>query len=263
MESITFSSNVIVITGGAKGLGKAMAKTFIEKGAIKIAICDKNKDELEQTIRELGANIIGFSADTTNEADMSDFAKKVVSKFGRIDIWINNAGVWMPPQPLEDIDLAKAKNLFQVNVFGTIHGMRVAIRQMKSQQNIGMTGAGTSGTIVNIISTTAFDGMNGSSGSMYVASKYALRGLTNTVREELEKNVTQAGRHIAIIGVYPGGMKTDLFNSAIPENFDRFMSAEEIAEKVVENLERPEPESQLVLARPGQKLSDEIKYLKE
>jgi NAD(P)-dependent dehydrogenase (short-subunit alcohol dehydrogenase family) len=266
MQSTKLSNVSLVITGGAKGLGKAMVKTFMEKGVTKIAICDKNKDELEQTLQELGTNVIGFTADTTNESDVSDFAQKVVAKFGRIDIWINNAGVWMPPQALEDIDVEKAKNLFQVNVFGTINGMRVAIRVMKSQQkqsdgieNKSAGGRATCGTIVNIISTTAFDGMTGSSGSMYVASKYALRGLTNMVREELKKDTVHSGQYIEVIGVYPGGMKTDIFNSVIPENFDQFMSAEEIAHKIVENLEKPEPESQLVLARPGQKLSWEIK----
>ena len=159
----------------------------------------------------------------------------------------------MPPQALEEIDLAKAENLFRTNVFGTIHGMRTAIRVMKSQKGIV-----THGTIVNIIYTTAFDGMNGSSGSMYVASKYALRGLTNVVWEELKKDVTRSGRHIEVIGVYPGGFKTDLFGGSVPANFNQFMSVEEVAGKIVENLEKAEPETQLVIKRPGQASSDEI-----
>jgi len=265
MKSTKLSSQVIVITGGARGLGKATVKSFMEKGMTKIAICDKNKDELEQTLQELGTNVIGFTADTTNESEVSDFSEKVLTQFGRVDIWINNAGVWMPPQALEDVDLEKAKNLFQVNVFGTINGMRAAIRVMKSQRRDAANGTNggalgsIAGTIVNIISTTAFDGMTGSSGSMYVTSKYALRGLTNMVREELKKDAAHSGWYIDVIGVYPGGMKTDLFNKTIPENFDQFMSAEEIAQKIIENLERPEPEHQLVLARPSQILSKEIK----
>jgi short-subunit dehydrogenase len=109
------------------------------------------------------------------------------------------------------------------------------------------------GTIVNIISTTAFDGMNGSSGSMYVSSKYALRGLTNVVREELK------GSGVRVIGVYPGGMKTDIFNESIPKNLEQFMSSDQISEKIVENLELSEPLEQLVLKRPEQAMSSELK----
>ena len=105
--------------------------------------------------------------------------------------------------------------------------------------------------IVNIISTTAFDGMAGSSGSIYTSSKYALRGLTNSVREEV-KDIP-----ITVIGVYPGGFQTDLFNEAKPENFDEFMSVESVAEKIVHNLELEHPETQLIIKRPGQKQSYE------
>ncbi len=139
------SNKVIAITGGTKGLGKAMSEILIAKGA-KVSTCSR-------------ANY-----DVTDEKVLTSFAEKI----GHIDIWINNAGVWLPPEPIENLDMEKARNLININLFGTINGTRVAVRQMKKQG---------SGTIVNIISTTAFDGMNGSSGAMYVATKYALRGL--------------------------------------------------------------------------------------
>ena len=94
--------------------------------------------------------------------------------------------------------------------------------------------------------------MNGSSGSLYVASKYALRGLTNVTRDELEQD------NIKVIGVYPGGIKTGIFNEARPKNIDQFMSTEEVAQKIVENLEQVNPEPELVIKRPGQTLSPEL-----
>jgi NAD(P)-dependent dehydrogenase (short-subunit alcohol dehydrogenase family) len=230
----------IAITGGAKGLGHAMADAFAAKGA-SVAICDRDKIELEKVGGE--GKIKVFTADVTVESDVLNFAKDAAAALGGINIWINNAGVWMPPVAIDAIDMENAKRLFSVNVFGTIHGMRAALSQMKPQKQ---------GTIVNIISTTAFDGMTGSSGSMYVASKYALRGLTNAVRDELVRE------GIKVIGVYPGGMKTDLFNEAKPENLGEFMSPTEIAQKIVANLESDEPEIQLVLKRPGQKQSNEL-----
>lgn len=231
---------VVVITGGAKGLGKSLAKTVLGAGA-RVVICDNNEAELGATSKELG--ITGILADVTRETEISEVAKKVIAMFGRIDVWINNAGVWMPPVSLEDVDLQKAKKLFEINIGGTIIGMRTAIRQMKSQK---------SGMIVNIVSTTAFDGMNGSSGSMYVSSKYALRGLTNVVRMEVKSD------NIQVIGVYPGGMKTDIFNDSLPKNLDQFMSSDEIAQKIVSNLELVEPLEQQVLKRPEQAMSPEL-----
>ena len=222
---------IIVITGAGKGLGKTMANMLTEKGAIVIS-----------SGRQIDPP--GIIADVTNEEDLSNLMNEVVSKYGKIDIWINNAGIWLPKEPVEDIDVDKVQKLFQTNFFGTFFGMRVAIRQMKGQK---------CGTIVNICSTTAFDGMNGSSGSAYVSSKYAIRGLTNCTRDELKDT------NISVIGVYPGGFKTDLFNEAKPENFDEFMSVESVAEKIVSNLEQDTPDLQLIIKRPGQKVSDELK----
>jgi 3alpha(or 20beta)-hydroxysteroid dehydrogenase len=221
---------VVVITGGGKGLGKAMAEMLEAKGATVVV-----------SYRESSGK--GIRADVTQEADVNNLAAEVVAKYGKIDIWINNAGVWLPQQHIEDVDIQKAQQLFQVNFFGTFFGMRAAVRQMKKQG---------SGMIVNISSTTAFDGMTGSSGSAYISSKYAIRGLTNAVREELKDTP------ISVIGVYPGGFKTDLFNAAKPDNFKDFMSVESVAEKIVANLEKDVPEKQLVIKRPGQQQSPEL-----
>ncbi len=235
MGSPRISNKVVVITGGAKGLGRAMASGFVKKGA-RVVIFDRDKEALQLAVD--GLDITGFVVDVTSEVEVMTFANKVASAFGRIDIWINNAGIWMPQDILEDVNLEKAQELFQINVFGTIHGTRAAVRQMKLQRG--------EGTIVNIVSTTAFDGMNGSSGSMYVASKYALRGLTNVLRDELKDT------HIQVIGVYPGGIKTDIFEDNKPEQVDQFMSPEDVAKKIIGNLEQAEPETELVLKRPGQ-----------
>ncbi len=238
---MTLSNKIIVITGGAKGLGFAMTKLLVEKGA-RVVISGTDEAKLNQVADEL--KVTTFKGDVTNELEVNDLAQFTVSKFGRIDMWINNAGIWMPPESLEEMSLDKAQKLFQTNFFGYMHGMRAAISQMKTQNQ---------GTIVNIISTTAFDGMNGSSSSIYVASKYALRGLTNVVREEVRES------NITVIGAYPGGFKTELFHEAVPKNFDQFMSPEEVAEKIIANLESDTPETQLVLKRPGQVISHEIK----
>ena len=225
---MNLKDKVIVITGGARGLGKSMAEICIVKEA-HVVVCDICNIEQE--------GVVKHTTDITNESEVLAVAQKTFAEFGKIDIWINNAGIWLPREEIENTDLAKANKLFQVNVFGTVNGIRAALKYMKPQK---------SGLLMNIISTTAFDGMNGSSGSIYVSSKYALRGLTNAVKDELKES------GVRVIGVYPGGMKTDLFNENPPKNIDEFMSVDTVAAKIIENLELENPETELILKRPGQ-----------
>jgi 3-oxoacyl-[acyl-carrier protein] reductase len=234
---VNLEHKIVVITGGAKGLGYALAEAFVAHNAT-VVMCDIDEVQLKQAETTLSSsNIATYVLDVTQEKEVNMVTENIIKRFGRIDIWINNAGIWMPNEPVEQINLEKAQQLFQINVFGYVHGMRAAAPCMKLQQ---------SGSIINIISTTAFDGMNGSSGSIYVASKYALRGLTNAVRDELKEGSLQ------VFAVYPGGMKTDIFNEKKPEQIDQFMSPESVALKIVENLELENPVMDLILTRPGQ-----------
>ena len=133
------TNKVVVITGGSKGLGRAMAEILVKKGA-RVVLCGKDAFGLKKTVDELGAT--GFLADVTNEKDVLSLAKNTVDTFGNIDIWINNAGVWLPPKSIIDVNMDDVRDLFNVNIIGTIHGMRAAVEQMSKQEN---------GMIVNII----------------------------------------------------------------------------------------------------------------
>jgi len=218
---------VIVITGASSGLGKTLANLYKKNNKTVISA---DISFSQKTLIDNNANEIYL--DVTDEKSVTNLMEEVISKFGQIDIWVNNAGLWMPESQIELVSIEEAQRLFQVNVFGYLFGVRNAIRQMKKQDR---------GIIVNVCSTTAFDGMNGSSGSIYVASKYAIRGLTNSVRDELRDE------NISIIGVYPGGMKTNLFDAHKPENFESFMPVEFVAEKIIQNLEKNEPDTELVI----------------
>jgi NAD(P)-dependent dehydrogenase (short-subunit alcohol dehydrogenase family) len=249
---MNLKDKIVVITGGGRGLGKAMAEVFMQRKA-QVIVCDIGDAATSTSVADsLGTpaildnnvhitqkqeGLLEHVADVTKETDLQCVADDAFLKFGKIDIWINNAGIWMPKENLELVNIEKAKKLFKVNVMGTMNGMRSALKHMKPQK---------SGVIVNIISTTAFDGMDGSSGSMYVASKYALRGLTNTVRDELKDTGVQ------LIGAYPGGMQTDIFSEQPPKNLGEFMSPDEVAVKIIENLELDKPETELILKRAGQ-----------
>ncbi len=225
--------SVVVITGGSRGLGKSIAQALISKQATVI-ISSKDKAELEATAQELGATAI--LADVTREGDLVNLANKVVASHGTIDIWINNAGIWLPRGPIETVDMVRAHQLFEVNVFGMMYGSRAAITQMKKQE---------SGTIVNMVSTAALQGRPNS--AVYSSSKHAMRGFTDSIREEFK------GTGISVIGVYPGGIKTDLFEGDPQPDFNDFMSPEFVAQKIVDNLEKKNPDTEQILRRPGQK----------
>ncbi len=217
---------IVVITGASRGLGKALAEQLTQKGA-KVVVSARSEIDY--------GGVTTVVADVTKEEDHSKVLSKAMDQFGRIDIWINNAGVWPPKAPLEHADLEDARKVFDVNFFGLAYGSKAALVQMKKQG---------SGTIVNIISTAGF--LARPEQTIYAASKHAAKGFTDSLREEI-KNTP-----IKVIAVYPGGFQSNLFDKAKPANFEDFMTTESVAEKIIENLEKAEPAAELILKRPGQ-----------
>ncbi len=224
---------VVVITGGTKGLGKAMAEAFVKEGA-KVSICALNKDEIEKVSAELG--IFGMMADVRNEEDMQRLFKLTAEKYGHVDIWINNAGKWLIG-PVEDVEMQKVKEMFDVNIIGAINGCRVAIREMKKNN---------SGTIVNIISKVAL-GVRPEL-APYVATKWALNGFTKTLREEINDF------NIPIFAIFPGGIKTAMYDEVKPETYPNYAEPEEVANKIINNLKAEKPELDLIILKEGEKI---------
>src|SRR3989344_1590571 len=136
---MNLKDKVIVITGATKGFGKTLAEAFIGEGS-QVVICSTNQTDVEAVAKEIGA--FGVCADVTKEEDLTRLADETIKQFGGIDIWINNAGLWIPHAFVEDFDMIKVKKMFDVNVIGPINGSRVALRLMKEKG---------SGTIINVI----------------------------------------------------------------------------------------------------------------
>ncbi|MBI5139385.1 SDR family oxidoreductase [Candidatus Nomurabacteria bacterium] len=219
---------VVVITGGSRGFGKALAEAFLNEGA-KVAICSLNEEEVRKTATETGA--LGVCGDVTKEEEMKTLAEKTKTKFGKIDVWVNNAGLWMTGLA-EDVDMEKVRKMFEVNVIGLINGSRVALRHMKEKN---------SGVIINISSRASLSGRPLI--SEYAASKWAVNGFTKSIREENKDT------NILILSVMPGGMKTTIFGADKPENFDNFMDVKDVAKKVIQNLKLENPELDSLIER--------------
>ena len=222
---MNLKGKAVVITGGSEGLGKALAKLFVDEGT-RVIISARNKEKLEAAAKEIGA--VGVVADVTKEEQLKLLGEAAVRQLGKIDIWVNNAGLWMGHQYAEDVDMEQVKQMLDVNILGTIFGSRVALSQMKKE---GL------GTIVNILSSSALIGRP--KGSMYAATKWAVNGFTKSIREE------NSDTGINVFGVFPGAFKTDIFKDAKPETFNTFMDVEYVAEKIIENLKLEHPEADL------------------
>jgi len=227
---MTLQDKVIVITGASQGLGKVLAKAFKQENA-QVVISSHDKENLERTAQEL--SVEHFLADVTSFDNVKKLGEYVVEKYGKIDFWINNAGIQIAPSFMEDIDIKKLHNLFEINFFGYFYGCQIALSQMKKQK---------SGVIININSTAGLDGKPEI--SAYASSKFAIKGLTESIRREVKD------LDIKILGVFPGGMQTDIYKEKYPDDLKDYMEVDTVVEKVISNLKSDSPEMDFVIKRP-------------
>lgn len=182
-----------VVTGGAQGLGRAIAGRLAEAGA-QVAIADLGLEAAESAATGIaearGADVIGVRMDVADSASVEAAATKVVDAFGGIDIWVNNAGVF-PSASVLDMSDEQWDHVFAVNTRGVRNGAREAARRMVE-----------GGVIVNVISTAGFRG-TAPGLAAYVGSKHAVRGMTKQMALEL------APGGIRVLGVAPTFVPTE------------------------------------------------------
>jgi NAD(P)-dependent dehydrogenase (short-subunit alcohol dehydrogenase family) len=207
---------VAVITGGGRGIGKALARALVGEGC-RVAIGDVDAASAESTAAELGSGTIGLPLDVTDRPGFTAF-DEVERRLGPIDVLVNNAGI-MPVGPFDEEDDAGTIRLLEINLHAVMHGTREAMRRMKPR--------GT-GHIVNIASTA------GKSGAphlaSYCATKHGVVGLSDAVRTELR------GTGVDVSVVLPHFVSTEL-TAGIPETRTiPHSTPEQVAEAVVDAL---------------------------
>lgn len=187
------SGKVAIITGGARGMGAATSRLFVQHGA-KVAIADVLDEAGEALARELGDSARFFKLDVTSEESWAQVVADVETTFGPVDALVNNAGILMFKSILETTK-ADYERVLGVNLVGEFLGVKAVAP--------GMIARGK-GAIVNISSV---DGMKGANGLVaYASSKWGVRGLTKVAAMEL------GHKGIRINSVHPGGVDTIMSN---------------------------------------------------
>ena len=188
----TFRHRSVVITGGSRGLGLEMARLLAEEGA-SLALLARDEDELARAgdlLRPYGGEVIAIRCDVSRREDVEQALRRVVDHYGRLDVLINTAGV-IQVGPMEHMALDDYEAAMNVHFRGPLYTMLAALPYMRRQQ---------SGRIVNIASIGGKVPVPHL--APYVASKFALVGLSASLRAEL------ASRNILVTTVSPGLMRT-------------------------------------------------------
>jgi NAD(P)-dependent dehydrogenase (short-subunit alcohol dehydrogenase family) len=192
---VKLKDKVALITGGGRGIGKAVALAYGREGA-KLAICARTGSEIEETAKEIkaiGAECLAVVCDVSQEESVAKAVQEVQEKFGRIDILINNAGVMTRPAPLAELEVRKWDYTISVNLRGPFLVTRAVLPLMMRQR---------SGSIINLSSSIGRGAY--ANFAAYAASKWGIEGLTQTLATELRS------RNIRVNTVDPGTIATKL-----------------------------------------------------
>lgn len=199
----------IVVTGGSKGIGLAIAQRFLA-GGFRTVICARDARGLDAA-RKASPGLQAFECDMTRSGDVSRFAADVAESVGVPDVLVNNAGAYVPGQ-VHDEDEAQLEQMLAANLFSAYRMTRALLP--------GMMARG-SGTIINICSTASI--MAYVNGGSYCIAKHALHGFSRTLREEMKPH------GIRVVSLLPGATLTASWEGVdLPE--DRLMPPEDVAE---------------------------------
>jgi short-subunit dehydrogenase len=190
--AMVLTGKVAVITGASMGIGEAIADLFADEGA-SVVLSSRSVDRAEAARQRVGhlERTIAIECDVRNREEVERLATGAVRRFGRIDIWVNNAGHGMLDS-VATMDMDACREMFDTNLFGALHGLQVAAMHMKAQGG---------GTIINISSVAGHIPLPFSAG--YSGTKFALNAMGRAARLELAKY------NINVLTVCPGFVRTN------------------------------------------------------
>jgi len=188
---------VIVITGSTRGIGRAIAEGCAKEGA-RVVICSRQESAVKQTcetFKRQGFNVSGLAVDVSRQEDLERLLQHAVETWGRVDVWINNAGLSGGYRPLHEMSPEEIANIVDVNLTATLKACRIVIPYFAQQGGgvvINMSGKGGRGDASPFMTT-------------YAATKAAVTSLTRSLAQENKRHP------ISIHSVVPGMVETDFY----------------------------------------------------
>ena len=219
-----FENTTTIITGGSEGLGKAAAKRIADGGG-EVWLLARNEEKLQKAADELnqGRNLVKWAAcDVSSKQSVDAAIDQIKSQSDTITNLINCAGIWLQGST-SDTTTEQIKDTVMINLVGAIHVTQSALPLIEQ------------GHIVNVVSLAGVE--PDGNWSTYTASKYGLRGFTDSLRQEL------AGQKIKVIGFYPGGIGTEFFVNAgldTPPGQPWMMKVDDVAKVLVDLMLLPQ-----------------------
>lgn len=193
---IGIKNKVVAITGASSGIGEATALLLAERGA-KVMLGARRADklaDLASRVEAAGGKAAFLEMDVAKREDVAAFVDAACKRFGRLDVFVNNAGV-APNSPIDDLKVDDWETMIDVNVMGPLYGIAAALPVFRRQN---------SGHFVNLLSTAGL--IIKPTMAVYSGSKQAMRAITEGLRQE-------SGPHLRVTAVSPGFVKTGLANS--------------------------------------------------
>ena len=195
------NEQVVVISGAGSGIGRATARRFAQHGA-RLVVGSRNMEGVNAILGEIkaaGGQGVGMQVDVARREQVDALAQLAMNTYGRIDTWVNNAGVSIYAK-FETVTEEEVRRLFDVNFLGTVHGMWTAIPLLR---------AGGGGTIVNVASVVGRRGLPLQ--NFYSSTKFAIIGLTESLR--VEYRTQKENIHFSI--VCPPSVDTPFYDNAL------------------------------------------------
>lgn len=204
-------TKVVIITGASSGIGKSTAELLLKEN-FKVVLAARRLDKLEEIVQKLSVSAEDYLAvetDVTDVTSVDNLVEQTMTKFGRVDVLINSAGI-MPLSTLAEGRVDEWDNMIDVNIQGTLHSIKNVLPVMRKQRN---------GHIINIASIAAHEA--NPLGGVYGATKAAVLMISNSLRKE-ESN---AKSNVRVSVISPGSVNTELLNSVNSKETKEFMTS--------------------------------------
>ena len=224
-------NKVVIITGASSGIGEACATAFATKGA-KVIIAARNVDRLNavaERIKKNGTEVLAVQCDVAVKEDCENLIEQTVSKFGKVDVLINNAGISMRAI-FNNMELEVLEKVMAINFYGAVYCTKYALPYLLKEK----------GSVVGVSSIAGYVGLPARTG--YSASKYAMQGFLDALRTENLKT----GLHVMV--ACPGFTASNIRNTALsedgsaqgetPRDEGKMMTAEQVANYILEGVKK-------------------------